>query len=181
MACSDAVEILADHEIKAEGSLHMQCPQPGDGQAKSSRDPVDDALERMNIVDWGVEEGTGERMSLRLAIGDVDIVNVVPLKELEDVLGGVESGVAVCTVVKHANPDGDMTGNGLAATVLSLPLPTEANEVDGGVLDLFMAEDFNRLGTDFSPQIAMLREVHEPHHESLPIGCSGQVWHARRR
>lgn len=76
----------------------MEGLRPGDGQAKSSRDPVDNALKRMDIVDWGAEDGTSERMSLRLAIGDVDIADVVPLKELEDVLGGVESSVAICTV-----------------------------------------------------------------------------------
>jgi hypothetical protein len=178
MACSDAIKILADLKIKTEGSLHMKRLRLGDGQAKRSRDPVDDALEWMDIIDWGVEDGTNERMSLRLAIGDVNIVNAVLLKEVEDVLGGVESGVAVCTVVTHTNPNGDTTGDRLAVTVLSLLLPTEANEVDGGVLDLLIVEDFDRLGTDVSPKIAMLREGHEPHHESLPIGSPGRVWHA---
>lgn len=80
-----------------------------------------------------------------------------------------------------SNPDGDRTGDRLAATVLSLLLPTEANKVDGGVLDLFMVEDFNRIGTDVSPQIAMLREGPEPHHGSLPTGSPCRVWHARGR
>ena len=152
--------------------------QPGDGQAKRSRDPVDDALERMEIIDRGVEDRTSKRMSLRLAIGDVDIVNVVLPKELEDVLSGVESSVAVRTVGTDANPDGDMTGNGHGKTVLVLLLPTEANEVDGGVLDLSTVEEFNRLGTNVSPQIATLQESHEPHHKLLPIACSCRVWHA---
>lgn len=177
MACSDAVKILVDLKIKTKGSLHMKGPRPGDGQAKRSRDPVDDALEWMEIVDWSVEVGTNERMSLRLAIGDVNVVNAVPLKEVEDVLGGVESGVAVCTVMTHTNPNGDTTGDRLGETVLSLLLPTEANEVDGGVLDLLIVEDFDRLGTDVSPKIAMHQKGHEPHHELLPIGSPGQVWH----
>lgn len=130
--------------------------QPGDGQAESSRDPVNDALEWMDIVDRGAEDGTSERPSLRLAIGNVDIGNLVPLKELENALSGVESGVAVRTVWTDANPDGDTTGDGLAATVLGLLLPTEANEVDRGVLDLFMVEESNRLGTNVSLQIATL-------------------------
>ena len=155
--------------------------QPGDGQAKSSREPVDDALQRMDIVDRGVEDGTSERLSLRLAIGDIDIVNAVSLKEPENVLSAVESGVAVRAVGTDANLDGDRTGNGLVATVLCLLLPTEANEVDGGVLYLFTVEESNRLGTNVSLPIATLREGHEPHHESLPINCSGRVWHARGR
>ena len=82
MACSDAVKILADREIESQGALHITRPQPGDGQAKSSRDPVDDALEGMHIVDWAVEDGTSEWPDLQLAIGDIDIVNTVPFKEV---------------------------------------------------------------------------------------------------
>lgn len=85
-------------------------------------------------------------MSFRLAVGNVDIVYAVPLKELDNVLRGVESGVAVRAVGTDANLDGNGTGNELATTILGLLLPTEASEVDEGMPNLFTVEESNRLG-----------------------------------
>ena len=38
----------------------------------------------------------------------------------------------------------------------------ETNKVDGQMLDVSLVEEFNNLGTNVSPQIAALREGHEP-------------------
>lgn len=140
--------------------------QPGDGQAERSRNPVYDALERVKLVDRGVKDWASEKLSFRLAIGDVEVVNVVLLKEFHNPLSGVESGVAIRTVWKDADPDGYGAGNRLAAAILSLLLPTEANQVDGGELDLVIVEELDRLGTNISSHTATLRESHKPLHES---------------
>ena len=143
----------------------MERLQPGDGQAKCGGDPIYDVLEGMEIVDGCQQFGTSERLGHRFTIRHVDVVNVVLLEELEDVLRGLERGVAGGTVGQDSDPDRDATGNCLSAAVRVLLVPPEAGEVDGGMLDFSIVEEFNNLGTNVSPQNATLREGHEPSHE----------------
>ena len=74
----------------------MERLQAGNGQAKGGGNPV---LEGMEIA------------------------NVMLFEELEDIVRGVERGVAGGAVKQNANPDHGTTGNHLAAAVLSLLLP----------------------------------------------------------
>jgi len=46
--------------------------------------------------------------------------------------------------------------------VLVLLNPVETNKADGLMLDVSLVEEFYNLGTNVSPQIATLREDHEP-------------------
>ena len=75
-------------------------------------------------------------------------MNVVFLEESEDVLGGLERGVAGGTVGQHSDPDRDATGNGHYVAVCALLFPPEAGDVDGGMFDLLIVEEFNNLGTN---------------------------------
>ncbi len=143
----------------------MERLQASNWQAKGGGNPVDHVLEGMEIVDRCIEYGTSERLGHRLAVGNIDIVNVVLREELEDVIRGVERGVASGTVRQDTDPDRGTTGNCLAAAVLSLLLPAETDEVDGGELDLSIVKKSNGLRTNVSPQIATLRVSHEPHDE----------------
>ena len=136
MACCNAIEILTDLEIKAEGALYVEGLQAGDWQAKGGGNPVNHVLEGMEIIDRRVEYRASERLGHRLAVGNVNIVNVMRFEELEDDVRGVGRDVGGGTVGQNANPDRGTTGNRLAAAVLSLLLPAEADEVDGGELDL---------------------------------------------
>ena len=70
-----------------------------------------------------------------------------------------------------AHPNRDGSGNDCPAradldvdilVVLVLFNPAETNKIDGRMLDVFLVEEFNNLGTNVSPQIAALREGHEP-------------------
>jgi hypothetical protein len=143
----------------------VQRLQAGDGQAKCGGDPIYDILEGMEIIDGCQQFGTSERLGHRFAISHLDVVNVVLLEELEDVLRGLERGVAGGTVWQYSDPDRDATGNCLSVAVRVLLVPPEAGEVDGGMLYLSIVEEFNNLGTNVSPQNATLREGHEPPHE----------------
>jgi hypothetical protein len=51
VACGDAIEIIADSEVKPEGPLHVESLEAGDRQAKGGGDPVGDVLERTEIVE----------------------------------------------------------------------------------------------------------------------------------
>ena len=142
----------------------MQRLQAGSGQAKCGGDPIYDVLEGMEIVDGCQQFGTSEMLGHRFTIRHVDVVNVVLFEELEDVLRGLKRGVAA--VLSGSTPtDRDATGNCLSAAVRVLLVPPEAGEVDGGMLDLSIFEEFNNLGTNVSPQNATLQECHEPPHE----------------
>ena len=143
----------------------MQRLQAGDGEAKCGGDPIYDVLEGMEIVDRCQQFGTSERLGHRFTIRHVDVVHVVLLEELEDVLRGLERGVAGGTVWQHSDPDRDATGNCLSVAVRILLVPPEAGEVDGGMPDLSIVEEFDNLGANVSPLNATLREGHEPPHE----------------
>ena len=125
--------------------MHMQRLHAGDGQAKCGGHPICDVFEGIEIVDGCQEMGTSERLGHRFTIRHVDVVNVVLLEELGDVLRGLERGFAGGTVWQHSDPDRDATGNCLTAAVCVLLVPPEAGEVDGGMQDLSIVEEFNNL------------------------------------
>jgi hypothetical protein len=134
--------------------------QPGNGQAKCSGDPIYDVLEGMEIIDGCQQFGTSERVDHRFTIRHIDVVNVVLPEELEDVLRGLKRGVAGGTVGQDSDPDCYTTGDCPSATVRVLLIPPEASEVNGGMLDFSIVEEFNNLGTNVNPQNATLREGH---------------------
>ena len=106
-------------------------------------------------------------------IGNINIIDVEPVKKLKNVLSRVKSSVAICAVREDTNPDGGRTGNILiVGTVLSLLLPTEANKVNRGELDVFTVKEFNCLGTNVSQQYGCFK-VHRLHCKLLPIDCPG--------
>ena len=106
----------------------------------------------MEVVDRGIEGVTGEKLNLRLTIGDVDILDLVLLKKFKNILSAVESGIAAGAVGKDANPNGCETGNCLAVAALSLFFPSETGKIDRGVLDVFQVEELGRLQRDISPE-----------------------------
>jgi hypothetical protein len=145
MACRDAVEVATDSEVESQGSLHVQSLQACDGQAEGRGDPIHDVLEVMVIVHGCEQLRAGERMDYRFTIRHVEVVNLVLLEEFEDVLRGVERGLAGGGVGQHSNPDSNASSNWLSAAVLVLLIPPKAGEVDGGVLDLLLVEKFHNL------------------------------------
>ena len=104
VACSNAVESLADSKVESQGPLHVGRLQASDGQAKCGGHGIDDILEGMEIVDGCEQFGTSKNLGLRFTIRNLDVVNVVHLKELEDVLRGFECDVAGETVRHDSYP-----------------------------------------------------------------------------
>ncbi|TFY62244.1 hypothetical protein EVG20_g6776 [Dentipellis fragilis] len=90
---------------------------------------------KLREVVWGVEDGTSEKLSLRLAIGDVDIIDLVLLKKLENALSRVESGVAVA-VGKDADPNDRLTTNLITDYCAQVILAEFSVPVDGDELHL---------------------------------------------
>lgn len=115
MACGDAIEIIADSELKPEGPLHVESLEAGDRQAKGGGDPVGDVLERTEIVERRQQWTISEKLGGRLAIRDIDIVNVVVLEELEDSLSRIECCVARGSVGQDSDPNRGTGGNSLSA------------------------------------------------------------------
>lgn len=78
-----------------------------------------------------------------------------PLEEIKNDLSRVKSGVGVRAVGTDASPDGHRTGNHLSTTILSLLLPTKADQVDGCVLDMFTVDSLTAL-----EQMSVCRLLH---------------------
>jgi hypothetical protein len=98
----------------------------------------------------------------------------VLLEEIEDVVGRMECDLAGESIGQDSHPNRDGSGNDCPVRddldidildildILVLLNPAETNKVDGRKLDVSLVDEFNNLGTNVSPQIAALREGHEP-------------------
>ena len=86
----------------------------------------------MEIVDGCQQLGTSERVGHGFTVSHIDVMNAMCLEEVDDVLRGLERGVAGGTVRQHSDPDCDATGKCLTVAIGVLLLPPEAGEVDGG-------------------------------------------------
>jgi len=80
----------------------------------------------MKIINRQVEYRASERLGRRLAVDNVNIINVMLFEELENVIREVERNVSGSTVRQNTNPDCGTTGNCLAIAVLSLLLSAKA-------------------------------------------------------
>lgn len=131
VACGDAIEIIADSEVKPESPLHVESLEAGDRQAKGGGNPVGDVLERIEIVEGRQQRTISEKLGCRLAIRDIDIVNAVVVEEeLEDSLSRIECCVAGGSVGQDSNPNRGTGGNSLSGAFPVLLYPAEADEVD---------------------------------------------------
>ena len=162
VACGDAIEIIADSEVKPEGPLHVESLETGDRQAKGSGDPVGDVIERIEIIERRQQWTISEKLGGRLAIRDIDIVNLVFLEGLEDFLCRIECCVACGTVGQNSDPNRGTGGSRLWGVFPILLYPAEANEVDRAKLDLLTFKEFDDLGRNISSPISTLREGHVP-------------------
>lgn len=133
--------------------------------------------------------GAAEVPGHRLTVCNINVKNIVLLKEIEDVVGRVECDLAGESIGQDSHPNRDGSGNDCPVRsdldvvilvvlvlfvvlilfvvpvlfdVLALLNPAETNKVDGRMLDVLLVEQFNNLGTNVSPQIVALREGHQP-------------------
>ena len=180
VTCRYAVKLIASAEVKAHCPLRLRRLLASDGQAESSGERVDDVLEVAFIVDRSQQPGTSEELSLRLAESDVDVVDVVLLEETEDVLGGLVRHVAGCGVLLDADPNSNGTEHLGYGAIRNRPVPSKADEIDGGERDLSLMEEDADLGTNVSPQNSTLLEDHEPCHELRATDRPCPVWRDRR-
>jgi hypothetical protein len=165
--------------------------QASDRQAKCSSYRIDDGLEGIEIGDGCKQFGTTEDPDHRLTVRNIDVGNAVIHEESEDVVGRLECDLGGESIEQDSHPNRDGSGNDCpmrgdlgveidfliilavpaifaifavldVLDVLVLLNPAETNKVDGRMADLSLVEEFNNLGTNVSPQIAALREGHEP-------------------
>ena len=159
MACCNAIKRLANVEVKAKCPLLLRRLFASDWQAESSGNGMDNVFEGMVIVDGRQQRGTAEKSDLRFTECHLDVIDVMLLEETKDVLRGLERDVAGGGVFLNSDPNGDTTGQYILAAVRSRFVPTEADEVDGGIQDLSLVEEFANLRTNVSPQNATLLEI----------------------
>lgn len=182
MAGRDGVKILTHSEVEAHCSLALKRLQASDRQAKCSSHGIDDSLEGIKIRDGCEQFGAIEAPGHRLTVRNIDVGNAVLLEKIEDMVGRVERDLAGESIGQDSHPNRDGSDNDCPIRgdldvdvfdVLVIPVapvildvlvlsPAETNKVDGRMLDVSLVEEFNNLGTNVSPQIAALREGHEP-------------------
>ena len=183
MAGRDGIKIFTHSEVEAHCSLALERLQASDRQAKCSSHGIDDGLEGIKIRDGCEQLGTTEAPGHRLMVRNIDVGNAVLLEEIEDVVGRFECDLAGESIGQDSHPNRDGSGNDcpvrgdldvnildvliilivlVLLDILVLLNPAETNKVDGRMLDVSLVEELNNLGTNVSPQIAALREGHEP-------------------
>ena len=96
--------------------------------------------------------------------------NIVLLEEIEDVVERVERDLVGERIRQDSHPivTGVVTIVPYGATLMSSsssPRFSSTNEVNRQILNVFLVEQVNNLGTNVSPQIVALQEVHEPKNE----------------
>ena len=147
MSRRNRVESLPDLEVEAEGPLHVHGLDAGDRYAEGGGDPVDDVLQGVEITNGCAERRTSKLVSLRLAEGDVDVIDAVGVEEFEDKLAAVESVISGSTVGENSNPNRNTTEDKIPTTVCGGLFPTEARKIYGRELDTFLVEDLDCLRT----------------------------------
>ena len=194
MAGRDGVKPVIHSEVEAHCSLVTERLQASDRQAKCSSYRIDDGLKGIEIGDGCKQFGTTEDPDHRLTVRNIDVGNAVIREESEDVVGRLECDLAGESIGQDSHPNRDGSGNDcpvrgdlgvdidflIVLAVLVLLNPAETNKVDGRMMDVSLVEEFNNLGTNVNPQIAALREGHEPQNEQYTTDCPCQVCGARR-
>jgi hypothetical protein len=61
-------------------------------------------------------------------------------------MAGVKSDISISTVWHNSNPNHNMTEDEHATAIFGGLFPTEAHEIHGQELDLFLVKDFDHLG-----------------------------------
>ena len=147
---------------------------------------MDDGLEGIVIQGRCEQFGTTGAPSHQLMVNNIDVRNAMLLEEIEDVIGRFECDLASESIGQDAHPNCDRSGNHcpvwgeLDVGVLNVRVfpiipvifvvlillvvhnPAEMNKVDGQMLNVLLVEKLYKLGMNFSPQIAVLRECHKP-------------------
>lgn len=105
-------------------------------------------MEGIEFADRGGEDRFGSRKwaDYGFAESNLGIVYSIAFEKLQDLLGRLESFGVVRAVGNDANPDSDNAGDSFFVTETWTVFPTEANEINGGPLDLFLVKNPSGLG-----------------------------------
>lgn len=104
MADGDCVETGPDPEVATKRSLHRRLPA-GNGQAKRSREVVDNVFERVQVRDRGEEVWAMQELGDRLTISDINTGDAELLEESKDFGGRLMRDRAGESIRQHAYPD----------------------------------------------------------------------------
>jgi hypothetical protein len=118
VADGGCVEIVPDPEVATERSLHRRL-QAGNGQAKRSREVVDNVVERVQVRDRGEEVWAMQELGDRLTISDINTGNAKLLEESKDFGGRFMRGRAGESIRQYAYPDRRV--GGMAFPILDGP------------------------------------------------------------
>ena len=110
VAGGGCVEIVPDPELETKRSLHLRLPA-GDGQAKRSREVVDNVFEWVQVRDRGDEVWAMQELGDRLTVSDINTAGDAELlEESKDFGGRLMRDRAGESIRQHAYPDRRLGG-----------------------------------------------------------------------